>query len=230
MDIEMISSGTRHTGKEILKGGIRMDIFLHADYRVCCMVQDGTDKAYRTYACPDLPSAESLFAELCACMDALEGKDISLAGISDLLPDAPAYGAVDTMEAGRPGPEKKGNIYKYQVTRTVLEFPYGKKDLVKKGCTVNDECPDVLGSFDRERDAKRMLKKCRTSVSIYRHPKEGYKVRVAEYHVDKVVFNEYGDCWVDGICGFAKGDPKRLLGRYPRLMRRKLDMEERRNR
>ena len=195
---------------------IRMDAFLFPGGTVRFLMQDESSAVFRTYLCPDRCSAEDLFTEFGVYMAACRERPPYAEDIRDLFPEAARYEDIETMPLRCPGPERPGVIYKYLVTRTTLDFPLEKKDLIRRGCTVNDEVPETLQVFDRAEDAAAAIQAYHTSIAIHDKEGDGRRIRVTEYHVDKVAFEGNGDYWTEGICCFAEGDLKRLLDRFPK--------------
>ena len=53
---------------------------------------------------------------------------------------------------------------KYNIVKRIAEISYRKRETIIKGCTLGDEYPEIIKSFDKLEDAKEELRKHNTSV------------------------------------------------------------------
>lgn len=83
-----------------------------------------------------------------------------------------------------------GNEVRYEIVKTSKELR-SEMD-ISEGCTLEDEYPELVESFDSKRKALRALGKYRSSVEFFRSHGLPYW-RVTEYHVDVNEYDEDGD-------------------------------------
>lgn len=99
-------------------------------------------------------------------------------------------------------------MIKYELTENTIEIKYKDRHKIEHGCSLDgiNQYPEILGSFDNEKDACEYLKNYRSSIrTLGGHGSTYYDV--TEYYVEEVEYDdEDPDEFVNdfGTCAFAE--------------------------